>query len=162
MKNIQLAQKIIDSNQYMTLATCKDNIPWVAPVFFATDKNRNFYFLSGKETRHILEIENNPNVALSIYDSREIPENIDGVYIEGVASQVSLKELPKAINLLYKKRFPDPRELKQHLHTVEDFLGGKPRRFFKIAPNHIYKLDLDNTSEVDRKVEIDISVLKTL
>jgi nitroimidazol reductase NimA-like FMN-containing flavoprotein (pyridoxamine 5'-phosphate oxidase superfamily) len=160
MKNAQLARKIIDDNKYMTLATCKDTMPWVAPLFFATDKNFNFYFLSGKEARHVIEIKGNPNVALSIYDSREIPERADGVYIEGVASQVPLKELLSAMNLLYKKRFPNPRELKEHLHSTVDFLGDKPRRFFKVVPKHIYKLDQENSSEVDKKVEIDISTLK--
>lgn len=160
--NVKVARQIIKDNLYMVLSTCENNTPWIAPVFFAADEDYNFYFISGKETLHSLQIEKNPNVAVVVFDSRLIPEEADGVYIEGVASHVPLTELPKVIMLVYQKRFPDPRTLAQHIHDAQDFLGGKPRRFYKIKPSRVFKLDKNNQSEVDRRVEISLADLKDM
>ncbi len=162
MENLRKTKKIIEKNAYLVLGTCRNDIPWTAPLFYASDKSLDFYFVSGKETRHVKDLEENSNVSVTIFDSQATPEEADGIYIEGTARQVAVSELPKAIKLIYKKRFTDPSELKKHVHEVDDFLGHNPRRFYKIKTGRIYKLDTESTSEVDKRVEIDIEKMREI
>ncbi len=118
-----VAAKIIMEKRYMILATSKDDIPWAAPLFFGVDSDLNFYFISGKSTRHATHIKQNPNVAVSIFDSHKKPGEADGVYIEGRAGLVEFTAIPRVLLLVYKKRFPNKEERKKHLHPAEDFLG---------------------------------------
>jgi uncharacterized protein YhbP (UPF0306 family) len=161
LDNIQIARNIIKDNLFMVLATSsKNNEPWATPVFFAVDDQYNFFFISGKETRHALYINDNPLVSAVIFDSTATPETADGVYIEGKASEVSITRLPKVLNLVYRKRFPNPLELANHMHVIHDFLDGKPRRFYQITPYKMYKLDKNNTTEVDKRVELNLDQLR--
>lgn len=157
-----MAREMIENSLYMVIATSNDNQPWAVPVFFAHDKKYHFYFVSGKETRHVQHIRANEKVAVTIFDSRSTPETVDGIYIEGKAKEVDMFDLPRVIGLVYRKRFPDLRELKKHAHQVYDFWGGKPRRFYEIIPLRIHKLDRENETEVDRRIEINIDDLCNL
>jgi len=160
-QNATAARQIIESNKYLVLATSLGDVPWVAPLFFAHDAEYNFYFVSGKSTRHSDHIAKNPNVAVTIFDSRKAPEDADGVYVEGRAAVVGIRELPKALMLVYLRRFPDDKIRSLHEHSPKEFFGKNPRRFYKITPNRMYKLDRDNPTSVDRRVEVPLSMLRT-
>lgn len=154
------AKDIITNNRYLVLATSLNDAPWAAPLFFAVDNEYNFYFVSGKEARHSIHIQSNANVAITIYDSHEIPERADGVYVEGLAEVVGREDLPRIMEVVYLKRFPDEQERSLHVHPPEDFLGDSPRRFYLVTPKKMYKLDRTNTSGVDTRVELDLSKLR--
>jgi uncharacterized protein YhbP (UPF0306 family) len=158
--NLELTQDIIANNLYMVLATALNDEPWAAPFFFTIDEDYNFYFVSGKETRHAAHIQKNPRVAIAIFDSREVPEQADGFYVEGIAKMVELDDLQRVMDLVYLKRFPDPLERAQHIHPPEDFFGNNPRRFYQIVPTHIYKLERAKASGVDGRIEISLENLR--
>lgn len=71
---------------HMSLATTKENKPWVCEVHFAYDDKLNLYFRSLTSRRHSNEIAENPNVAGNIVKQFEINEAGVGVYFEGTAS----------------------------------------------------------------------------
>lgn len=71
MNNSEKAKYIIKSNNYLSLSTCNNNIPWIAPVAYIYDEEYNFYFVSPIESLHSKYIENNKEVAVSIFDSQQ-------------------------------------------------------------------------------------------
>lgn len=73
---------------HLSLATSKDNHPWVCEVHFAYDEPLNLYFVSSKDTRHALEIEANPFVAGNIVTQHHKQQKVRGVYFEGHAKRL--------------------------------------------------------------------------
>src|ERR1035437_1513107 len=107
MENVEIVRNIISSNLFMTLATSANNIPWSCPLFFASDENLNIYFTSYNDALHVKQIEQNPNVAVSIFDSHAMPGkgNTQAAYISGKCTRVLGEELSRAIEVIYAKRF---------------------------------------------------------
>src|SRR5690242_16435630 len=74
---------------HMSLATSKDNKPWVCEVHFAFDQDLNLYFRSLASRRHSQEIADNPNVAGNIIRQHSSGELPLGVYFEGTAKMLT-------------------------------------------------------------------------
>ena len=89
---------IVDANQYMTLATADaDGRPWASPVWFATVDYREFFWLSSPEARHSQNIAARPEVAIVIFDSQQVPGEVEGAYIEATAKRVPEGELDRGL-----------------------------------------------------------------
>ena len=95
--------KFIKRHHVLTLATIDgEGMPYVANCFFAYDKERNlFIFTSDSTTRHGAEMEQNPNVALSIALETRVVGRIQGLQIVGKAERGDSKA-----QATYIKRFP--------------------------------------------------------
>ncbi len=136
VSSVEIAKKILKDNIYMTLATAdKDNNPWVSPMFYGYDDNFIFYWISPWDCLHSKLIEENPQVALTIFNTQEKAGEGNAVYFRGKAKVLKdFSELKRAIKQIYsrsasvKKRVP------------EDFLGDMPRRVYKAIPDKIWVL----------------------
>lgn len=156
---IEKTRKIIAENKYLTLATGCENDIWIAGLAYAVDKEYHFFFYSAKNSRHAMHIEKNPNVAFSIYNSTLPTEEVDGLQFSGTVSEVSLFELPHVISLYYEQSFPDEVVRQAWRQPLEAFKGLAIKRFYKIVPTHVYKIDL-SIIEVDLRFEVDLEELR--
>ncbi|HUB92403.1 MAG TPA: pyridoxamine 5'-phosphate oxidase family protein [Candidatus Saccharimonadales bacterium] len=141
-KEIRKAKMLIKKIIYITIATSnRKSVPWNSPVFCAYDKNYNFYWISAEKTVHSINIEQNENVALVIYDST-VPEGAGfGVYIKAKASEVrSRKEVRMALSLLYKRKHQAP-------PSPMEFMGRSRRKVYKAVPVHVWTNDLMEKQE---------------
>lgn len=154
-RNSEKARKIISANRYMTLATSSGGSPWAAPVAYVTDSEFNFYWYSESQARHSQHIDQSPKVAVAIFDSTAPTDEVDGLQIEGVASEVPEQDLERIMNLYYEKSFPDPEVRKRWQKPKSDFVGGSSQRFYRFTPVKLFKCDLENTL-VDRRVEVSL------
>lgn len=151
-------KQVIDSSTYLSLATTDGVNPWVNAVFYACDKDYNLYFASYNNSLHVQNILENPNVAVAIFDSHIIPGSgrAQGVQIKATCKRVEKEELPKAIDVLYAKRFPDPKERATRDLSIERFTKddneGRVDHIYKITPQHFYILDAK--AGKDTRVEI--------
>ncbi|HET9351513.1 MAG TPA: pyridoxamine 5'-phosphate oxidase family protein, partial [Burkholderiales bacterium] len=85
-----LATEVIDSNRYMALGTANDaGIPWVSPVWFATEDYRRFHWVSSPEARHSVNIAARAEVAIAIFDSSAAPGCAEAVYISARAEELT-------------------------------------------------------------------------
>lgn len=84
----QLIRDYITDVIHLSLATSKDNRPWVCEVHFAYDDSLNLYFRSLPTRRHSQEIANNPHIAGNIVRTHKLGEYPLGVYFEGLAEQL--------------------------------------------------------------------------
>ena len=73
---------------HMSLATSKDNTPWVCEVHFSYDEKLNIYFRSLASRRHSQEIAANPKVAGNIVRQHTVKDMPVGVYFEGTAKML--------------------------------------------------------------------------
>lgn len=90
---------------HMSLATSKDNTPWVCEVHYVYDKDLNLYFRSKLDRRHSIEIAANPNVAGSIVTQHAPDEKPRGVYFEGKAELLNDVDEHHPAYTLYCERF---------------------------------------------------------
>src|SRR3989344_2409026 len=126
--------RFLNKNNLMTLATGAPK-PWVCTVYFVTDSNLNFYFVSSPKSKHCRDIEKNRNVAVAIYDSHT--KNSDkkaGIQMQGSASLVkSWKDTEKYLKMWNKKN-PG----KEKVITVENMKKpGFGARIYRITPTLI-------------------------
>ncbi len=85
-------RELIILTPHMSLATVKDDKPWVCEVHFAYDDALNLYFVSKQTTRHCLEITKNTNVAGNIVKQHPLTEAPSGLYFEGTVNEINPTE----------------------------------------------------------------------
>ena len=79
---------VIPANRYMVLATADaDGVPWASPVWFATEDERVFYWISDPDARHSRNIAARSEIALVIFDSTVTPGEAAALYMEARAEQ---------------------------------------------------------------------------
>lgn len=153
----QIAKKIIQKNIYLTLATSAKGKPWASPLFYAFDRNNNFYFVSEKTSLHVKNLKANPRVSCAIFNSQQSPEVVNGLQIKAQAKEVGLKELHHALFTFYKK--PEAKlainRFKNYKNPLE-YLGRFPFRMYKIIPEKFYILDPQITKR-DKRIEVKIN-----
>jgi nitroimidazol reductase NimA-like FMN-containing flavoprotein (pyridoxamine 5'-phosphate oxidase superfamily) len=99
----EIARRIIDANQYMTIGTAdEEGVPWVSPVWYAPVEYREFFWVSDPEARHSSNIATRPLVAIVIFDSHEAG-GWKAVYLSAAAGEVTGADLERGIEL-YSRR----------------------------------------------------------
>lgn len=153
MDNIEIAKKIISEIMFITIATSsKDGVPWNSPVYSSYDENYNFYWSSSPEAKHSVNIKENNQVAIVIYDSTDPEGTGRGVYIKAIAHEVmDEKEIEKALGLLYGRKNKNPK-------PIMDFIGDSPRRVYQAVPQKFWINETQKVNDfpVDVRAEVDI------
>ncbi len=123
---------------HMSLATSKDNKPWVCEVHFACDDDLNLYFRSLTSCRHSQEIANNPNIAGNIVKQHQLGVSPVGIYFEGIARLLEAgDEQNKAFKSLSKR-------LQFGEEKLEEAKDPNGHQFYKIIVENWYVFgDLD-------------------
>jgi len=90
--NKQKIDQILKENLYMTISVAsKDGDPWIANLYYAYDKDYNFYWYSPKDSLHSQRINENSRVALAIFNSTTVGDDVDAVYIKAKAYEITKK-----------------------------------------------------------------------
>ena len=101
----EIAHTFFSEIATLSLATCSDDKPWAATVFFAADKNLNLYFVSDHRTRHGRDITTNERVAATVNPEVDNWHDVRGLQIEGRVEVVTGALRLKAL-ALYLQKFP--------------------------------------------------------
>lgn len=164
-KHKEKAIEILKNNLYLTISTStKTGKPWIANLYYTHDKQYNFYWYSPKDSVHSTNIRNNNKVALSIFDSNAVGDDVDAVYIEAVAHEVSdKKELIKGLTLyaskMVKTKFTNKTSAKRFIKQYGDFTGLSKLRMYKAVPIKVYKLapsEMFNEKFIDSRIEVNL------
>jgi uncharacterized protein YhbP (UPF0306 family) len=159
-----IAHKIISSNRYMTLATCGVNDLlrpgcWVSAVAYVRDREANFYWYSAIDAIHSINIAKNPDLAITIFNSTEPSDIVDGVQFACTACEVAPEMLDDIMNLYFTQSFPDPKDREPWLRPRTDFQGEAIQRFYIATINRAYKINLD-IQKIDKRLEIDVEQIR--
>lgn len=160
MENLILKSKeIIEKIEYLNLATITpEGLPWNSPVYCSYDKELNFYFLSWKENQHSLNIRNNKNVYVTIYDSTIPSGQGVGIYFQGKAYELS-NPMDIVIGLTHHYG-----RSKKKIKDVAMFLTSYPRRVYKFVPEKAW---INGEGEIegnyiDTRTELDLEELRKI
>lgn len=123
------AAKIIRKIEYMNIASITpEGMPWNSPVYTAYDRDLNFYWFSWRKNQHSINVRNNKNVFVTIYDSTALSGTGVGVYLEGVASELSSpKDILLGMTVVYARS-------KHKMRAIGEFLKNFPRRIYRFTP----------------------------
>lgn len=121
------AREIIDSNQYLTLATAdEDGFPWAAPVWFAHERYIRFVWVSKPEARHSRNLSTRPQTAIVIFDSTVPMGAARAVYLEATAEQLE-QDLAERYIAAFSRR---SQELGGPEWTMDDVRAPAPLRLY--------------------------------
>lgn len=133
---------------HMSLATSRDNQPWVCEVHYAYDDELNLYFHSLTSRRHSLEIADNPKVAGNIVVQHALGEKPRGVYFEGTAEALDDVDENHVAYKAYTGRFGTAKV------QTNQAAGASPAKFYKITVKKYYLFDARESSPA-QKYELD-------
>jgi uncharacterized protein YhbP (UPF0306 family) len=132
---------------HMSLATVKDNKPWVSEVHFAYDDDLNLYYRSLLSRRHSKEIANNHSVAGNIVKQHVIGEKAVGVYFEGTAKLLDPGDEQNTAFESIKAKLQTGDEI------FEEAMRPDGHQFFKISVDTFYVFGAFNGNP-SRKYEL--------
>lgn len=112
---------------HMSLATSKNNKPWVCEVHFLYDDDLNLYFSSSIDSRHSQEIVANPHVAGNIVTQHHKDQKVRCVDFEGTARVLTQEEAEKEGYPAYVRRYGESENL------LNEIRKDGNAKFFKIT-----------------------------
>src|SRR5919107_950551 len=102
----QQALQYLQTHNTMTLATCANQVPWAATVFYASEEWK-LYFFSAPQSRHCQNLAVNARVAVTIQEDYKDWRRIKGIQLEGKGLPVgSILEKTKAM-AVYARKYPE-------------------------------------------------------
>lgn len=120
---------------HLSLASSRDNKPWVCEVHYVYDDDLNLYFRSTAACRHSTEIHENPYVAGNIVKQHGLGEKPRGVYFEGTAKMLNNVDEQHVAFQRYCERFDTNSTILEDAHTESD------HKFYKITVRTWYVFD---------------------
>ncbi len=166
MDNKKKAIQIINENLYMTISVAtKQGEPWIANVYYAVDLNYNFYWYSPTNSLHSTMIRENPIIAIAIFNSTAIGDDVDAVYIKAsVKEVVKSMEIIKGLTVYGKKMLKSgfvhkKAQVEKFIKQYKDFQGISKLRLYKASPIKIWKLapsKIFNGKYIDSRMEIQL------
>ncbi len=115
-----IIREYIDQVIHMSLATVKDNKPWVCEVHFYYDDELNLYFTSSKNSRHAQWLIMNPFVAGNIVTQHFKNQKVRCVEFEGTAEMLSGAEAEKIAYKAYAARYGESEGLLNEIRKDGD------------------------------------------
>jgi hypothetical protein len=149
-----IARTIIDSIVYMVLGTSDESgRPWTSPVYFASERYRDFYWMSSPDVTHSRNILVRPEVSIVIFDSR-VPVGMgQAVYMSAIAQELSGTEFDRGIQI-YNGRFQNPAENGVRIIQPEDVQAPAPHRLYRATVQDHWILD--TTSGPDHRISVNL------
>jgi uncharacterized protein YhbP (UPF0306 family) len=125
----------------MAVASCHENVPWAAAVFYASD-NFDLYFLSNPKSRHGTYIAHNARVSAAIHEDYRNWREIRGIQLEGRAERLTSIKLQARFWKIYEKKFPFVKDFFRP-GSVREMLSTKVTgiRLYRIVPSQVYYID---------------------
>jgi pyridoxine/pyridoxamine 5'-phosphate oxidase len=121
------AREIIDSNEYMTLATAdEDGSPWASPVWFAHESHLRFVWVSKPEARHSRNLATRPQAGIVIFDSTVPMGAGQAVYVEAVAEQLEDDQAERYVEVFSRRS----QERCGRHWTMDDIRTSAPLRLY--------------------------------
>jgi uncharacterized protein YhbP (UPF0306 family) len=136
-------RSLLEAHNTLTLATCDQNRPWAATVFFASDRELRLYFVSDHRTRHGRDMAANNRVAGAVNPDCSSWGEVRGVQLEGSVEVVGGVERLAALKT-YLMKFPDVRAMFERPRDKNEETIGKrlqAANFYRLTPDWLRLID---------------------
>jgi uncharacterized protein YhbP (UPF0306 family) len=152
-----LKQQVLDylqSHNTMTLATCADEVPWAATVFYASEEWK-LYFFSMPQSRHSQNLAANRRVAVTIQEDYKDWRRIKGIQLEGKGLPVdSALEKTKAM-AVYARKYPEVIKLFTTPGSGVFYQAFLKVKFYCVVPEKIFYID--NEQGFGKRQELELT-----
>lgn len=126
--------KYLQSQKLMSISTYHKDL-WIATVYYAVDKEFNFYFVSKPYRAHCLALDRNPKVACCIYDSNQkVTDKKIGIQMTGKASIIRGLNVLKTAIIIWGRVNPGVEKVLNFKNITTDKVKS---RFYKIKAEKI-------------------------
>jgi uncharacterized protein YhbP (UPF0306 family) len=129
----------------MTLATTGPHGVWAAALFYA-NKDFTFIFLSAGHTRHAQNIAANPRAAATIQENYANWEEIKGIQLEGIVTQLQGEERAATISF-YTAKFAFMNQANSAMQMAIAKVN-----WYQLNPDKLYFID--NSQGLGHRTEI--------
>jgi nitroimidazol reductase NimA-like FMN-containing flavoprotein (pyridoxamine 5'-phosphate oxidase superfamily) len=152
-----VARRLIDANSYMTLGTSDESgLPWVTPVWFASEDHLRFHWVSSPEARHSRNLAARPDVAIAVFDSTVPVGAAQAVYMAGTAEELTGAELEVGIEVFGRLSAADV----GRRWGPGDVQPPSPFRLYRATVSEHYVLvagsDPERGSGIDRRERVEL------
>ena len=149
----------LQTHNVMTIASCHQNVPWAAAVFYASD-GFDLYFLSSPKSRHGTNMAANATVSAAIHEDYRDWREIRGIQLEGRAERLRSLKLQARFWEVYLKKFPFVKQFFSvggQAGSIADILTAKLAgvRLYRIVPHAVYFID--NSKGFGHRDRLDLS-----
>ena len=152
-----LKQQVIhylQTHNTMTLATCANDVPWAATVFYASEEWK-LYFFSAPQSRHCQNLAVNARVAVTVQEDYKDWRRIKGIQSEGKALLVdSTLEKTKAM-AVYARKYPEVIKLFTTPGSGVFYQAFLKVKFYCVVPEKIYFID--NEQGFGKRQELELT-----
>lgn len=125
-----IARKLIDSSQYLTLATADSaGQPWVTPLWYAHEDYTSFLWVSRPGARHSRNIATRAAVSAVIFDSAIPPGQARGICLEALAEELTGARRDRAIAIFSRRS----RALGLSEWCTADVTAPAPHRLYRAS-----------------------------
>lgn len=139
----ELERQILDyleSHNTMTLGTCRDDSPWNATVFYASDHLR-LYFFSAPDSRHCENLAANARVAVTIQEDYKDWREIKGIQLEGKVEPVDSVRTKARAMTIYARKYPDVIRLFTDPNSGVYYKAFLKVKFYRVVPERVFYID---------------------
>jgi uncharacterized protein YhbP (UPF0306 family) len=152
-----VARSVIDANRYMALGTADEaGHPWVTPVWFASEDNWNFHWVSSPDAKHSRNLAAHSEVAIAIFDSSVPIGGAQAVYMKGLAKELTGAELAQGLEIFDRVSQRDI----DRVWALDDVQGSALFRLYRATVSEHWVLipgrDPERGSGVDRSERISL------
>lgn len=137
-----LAKALIDEQSTVTLATCKGNVSWAAPVYYVFHKSA-FYFFSDPSARHVVEALENGQASGAIHGFALGWQEIRGIQMSGCIETLKMGLESAEVIRVYLKKYQFTKEFFSSGGAVnlDAFTARFRVKLYKFKPTLMYYLD---------------------
>ncbi|NBH11004.1 pyridoxamine 5'-phosphate oxidase family protein [Amycolatopsis sp. SID8362] len=130
------ARALIDQNTYLVLGTVDGRgRPWTAPVYFAAQHPREFFWMSSVDARHSRNLRTRVSVSLVVFDSTVAVGGARALYAAGNAAEVAPADLASALRV-----YPGPARRGGRRVTADDVSEPAPWRLYRAVVTDLWVL----------------------
>ncbi len=143
------ARGILDDTTYVVLATAsEDGRPWASPVWFAHDGLDRLYWVSWPGSRHSQHIAHRPEIAVTVFDTRAVPNQGTAFYAVAQARECPDDDLDEGL-LIFNRR---ARSQGLGQFTRQRVTGDARLRLYVAEVEEAWVLDQD--ADVDQRAPV--------
>jgi len=149
------AIRLINETRVMTLAVSDNDIPWSSPVYFVFH-DKQFYFFSNENSRHIQSAKNLKVISASIFHDSDLIDQIFGFQMSGKLEIVTKMALYLLIVKKYVSKFNFLEQIfgAQILENKQFFLEKFKSRLYCFYPEQIFLSDNSRTTEKRSRIDL--------
>jgi uncharacterized protein YhbP (UPF0306 family) len=130
----------LESHNTVTLATCRDNLPWAATVFYASEGFR-LYFFSAPDSRHCQNLAENPRVAATVQEDYRDWRKIKGIQLEGRVEEIVSPNGKQRAFDVYARKYPEAMKLFTDPESGLYHRAFLRVRFYRVLPERVFFID---------------------